>query len=39
MSYMEQCKEWVAKHPDATIEEAWTAGYLQCTDNWCKGER
>ena len=30
---------WLADHPDATAEEAWEAGYLTCTDNWCKGRR
>lgn len=34
MNYKEQMKEWLAKHPDATIEDAWEAGYKQCTMNW-----
>lgn len=39
MNYKSQMKIWLAKHPDATIEEAWEAGYLQSTTNWCNGER
>jgi len=26
--YIDQKKEWLAEHPDATAEEAWEAGYL-----------
>lgn len=39
MSYIEQKKEWLDKHPKATLAEAWEAGYLQSTENWCKGKR
>ena len=39
MNYIEQRTEWLRKHPKATIEEAWTAGYLQSTDNWCRKEQ
>lgn len=39
MSYIEQREEWLRKHPKATPEEIWTAGYLTCSDNWCKGKR
>ena len=39
MSYIEQMKEWLAKHPKATAEEAWEAGYLTCSDNWCRKRR
>ena len=38
MSMNEQRAEWIAKHPKATIEEAWTAGYFQSNQNWCKGK-
>ena len=38
MNYKEQMKEWLSKHPDATIEEALEAGYLQCTKNWLHGK-
>lgn len=39
MSYKEQRKQWLAEHPDATAEEAWEAGYLTCTENWCMKKR
>lgn len=39
MNYKEQMKEWLSKHPDATIEEAWEAGYFQCSVNWCSKEK
>lgn len=39
MGYREQLKDWINKHPDATLEEAWEAGYLQCSTNWCKKEK
>lgn len=35
MGFKEQMAEWIAKHPEATIEEAWQNGYLTCTTNWC----
>jgi hypothetical protein len=38
MSYKEQMQEWLKKHPNATVEEAWVAGYNTCTDNWCHGK-
>lgn len=38
MSMNEQRAEWIAKHPDATIEEAWQGGYSTCTNNWCRGK-
>lgn len=31
--------EWVKKHPKATLEEAFVAGYWKSCDNWCKHER
>lgn len=39
MSYIDQRNEWLAKHPNATPEEIWTAGYMQSTENWCNGYR
>ena len=39
MGYKVQLKEWLDEHPNATVEEAWIAGYWQSTDNWCKHER
>jgi hypothetical protein len=38
MNYKDQMKEWLKKHPNATVEEAWEAGYNTCTDNWCHGK-
>ena len=38
MSYKEQMKEWLDKHPNATVEDAWQAGYFQSNENWCKGK-
>ena len=38
MIYKEQMEKWIQQHPNATIEEAWMAGYWQCSDNWCKKE-
>lgn len=35
----EKMAEWISKHPDATVEEAWTAGYFCSTDAWCHGKR
>lgn len=39
MTYKEQMKQWLAAHPDATAEEAWVAGYFQCSTNWSSKER
>jgi len=39
MSYKDQMKEWLRKHPIATPEEIWEGGYLTATDNWCKKKR
>ena len=39
MSYRQQLDDWLKKHPKATLEEAWLAGYWQSTDNWCKKEQ
>lgn len=38
MSYKEQMKAWLSKHPDATPEEAYEAGYMQSNVNWCQGK-
>lgn len=38
MSYIEQMSEWLKKNPNATIEDAWKAGYFQSNENWCKGK-
>lgn len=39
MTYREQMETWLKKHQKATLEEAWEAGYWQCCDNWCRGEK
>lgn len=39
MSYKDQKHEWLKKHPKATADEAYEAGYQQSTDNWCKKRR
>ena len=39
MNYKEQMQKWLRKHPKATAEEAWEAGYLTSTENWCKKQR
>ena len=39
MGFKEQMAEWIAKHPEATLEEAWEAGYWQSCDNWCNRKR
>ena len=39
MNYREQMKDWLQKHPQATVEEAWEAGYMQSNSNWCHGKR
>lgn len=39
MIYKEQMEKWIKEHPNATIEDAWMAGYWQCTDNWCKSTK
>ena len=39
MSYHEQREEWIKKHPNATPEQAWTAGYMQATTNWVTRKR
>lgn len=39
MNCYEQCREWLEKHPKATITEIWMGGYWTSTDNWCKKER
>lgn len=38
MSYKDQKLAWLAKHPRATTDEAYEAGYLQCLTNYCNKE-
>lgn len=35
----EKMKQWMNDHPDATVEDAFEAGWLSCTDAWCHGRR
>lgn len=39
MNYKEQLQKWLKDNPKATLEDAWLAGYWQCTDNWCGKEK
>lgn len=34
MSYQEAKQKWLAEHKNATLAEAWAAGYWQACDNW-----
>jgi hypothetical protein len=36
MSYIDQKRQWLKDHPNATADEAYSAGYWQSCDNWCK---
>lgn len=38
MSYKDQKLAWLAKHPRATTDDAYEAGYMQCLTNFCKKE-
>lgn len=38
MTYKEQMAEWIEQHPEATIEQAWQAGYECSTNAWCHGK-
>lgn len=39
MNYKQQMKDWMQKHHNATVEDAWEAGWLMCTQAWCHGKR
>jgi len=39
MSYIDDKRAWLEKHQDATLEEAFEAGYWLSCDNWCKRKR
>ena len=39
MGFREQMAEWIAKHPQATLEEAFEAGWFACSEAWCHGKR
>lgn len=38
MGYEIQMRKWLSSNRDATIRDAWLAGYRQCTGNWCRQE-
>lgn len=39
MSYKQEKEKWLEAHPNATLSEAYEAGYEQSTYNWCNGTR
>ena len=39
MGYEKQMMDWLQSHPNAKVEDAYKAGYMQCTSNWCNTER
>lgn len=39
MTYKEQLQAWIDSHPDATLENAFEAGWMLCTEAWCHGKR
>ena len=39
MSMQDQKAEWLKSHPNATLDEAFEAGYFTCSSNWCNKRR
>lgn len=35
----EQMEKWLKENPDATLRDAFEAGWYGCTDAWCRGKR
>lgn len=35
----ETMERWLRENPNATLREAFEAGWLCCTDAWCHGKR
>jgi len=35
----EKMKLWLQENPDATPEDAFKAGWMLCTEAWCRGKR
>lgn len=35
----EEMEKWLAGNPNATLREAFMAGWYGCTDAWCHGKR
>lgn len=31
--------DWIKNNPEATLEEAFKAGWMLCTEAWCHGKR
>lgn len=38
-SMNERMKQWIADHPDASVADAFKAGWFACTEAWCHGKR
>lgn len=38
MNKKEMMQKWISENPNATIEDAWNAGYDCSTDAWCHGK-
>ena len=39
MNMNERMEEWLRSHPKATMEDAFRAGWLECSSAWCHGKR
>ena len=39
MSCKDKMAEWILKHPKATVAEAFEAGWMLCSAEWCHGKR
>lgn len=35
----EKMEIWLHENPDATLEDAFEAGWMLCTEAWCQGKR
>lgn len=33
-----RAEQWLKQHPNATLIDAFVAGYWRCTDAWCGKE-
>ena len=39
MNCKQEMERWLKENPNATVEEAFEAGWMICTDAWCHGKR
>lgn len=39
MSMYDDMTMWIDDHPDASLQDAYKAGYLQSVENWCNQKR